>query len=241
MFTIDVKDIKKFERQILTFKEKALPHATKATINNAVYKAQQEARKEVKSTMILRNAFTIQSIQYDKATSLDINSQVAIVGSTQKYMSDQELGATKEKTGKEGVSIPSPYSSGESGLPRKRLPRSANAMKNIELMKGKKKGVNLRQRNFVAIKLAVQKKSRFVFLQLGKQKGIFRVMGGSMRGKKYQRPKELKKVHDLTHDSVKIPVNKWLYPSVMRVKALMPEIYVNELWKQIKKYNLFKD
>lgn len=241
MFTIDVSDIEKLEKHILEFKEKALPHATRNAINNGVYKAQQEARSEVKATMIMRNRFTIQSIQYDKAKSLKIENQIAIVGSTQKYMADQEFGETKNKTGKEGVAIPSPYSSGESGLPRKKLPRKPNTLRMIELTKGRKKGVSTRQRNFVAIKMAVKSKKRFVFLQLGKKKGIFRVLGGSMKGKKYQRPRELKKVHDMTYDSVKIPIHKWLYPSVMRIKALMPEIYVKELWKQVKKHNLFEN
>lgn len=244
MFTVDVSDFKKLERHLKTFKRTALPYATRDAINTGVYKAQLEARAEVKGGMITRNAFTTQSIQYEKSRSLKIERQIAVVGSTQDYMADQEFGGTKHKKGKEGVWIPSAYSSGEGSIPRKKLPRKPNDIRNINLLKGHKFGKTQKQRNFVAIKMAVKTNSRFVFLEMGKKKGIFKVVGGSIRKNKksgkYIKPKEIKIVHDMTHDSVRIPERKWLYPSVMRIKDIMPQIAVEAMWKQVKRHRLFK-
>ena len=92
---------------------------------------------DVKERMILRNQFTTRSIQVRQTKTLQVSRQKAAVGSTANYMEDQEFGAVKSKTGKQGVVIPTSYSSGEgkNAYPRTRLPKKANRMPSIRLGK----------------------------------------------------------------------------------------------------------
>ena len=129
MFAVDNRDIKKMERDIKTFAKDALPFATRKTVNDAAFQTQRIARVDVKNDMVNRNRFTVQSIQVDQARTLQISRQEAVVGSIADYMEDQEFGAVKSKSGKEGVAIATSYSAGqgENAQPRTRLPISSVA------------------------------------------------------------------------------------------------------------------
>lgn len=236
MLKIDDRQIKDLVGQLATFNRRALPHATKATVNGAAFKGQQIAREEVRTGMINRNRFTIQSIQVEQTRTLDVARQEAALGSTQGYMEKQEFGGFKNRTGKEGVAIPTQYSAGQGmgAQPRTRLPRKPNKIQNIRLKTRGKKGATRQQRNIVAIKLAATSGDKFVFLDLGRKKGIFKVIGG-------KRKPQIRMVYDMSEPSVRIPRKPWLKPSSDKTVQYIPEIYFKALTFQLNRLNLFKN
>lgn len=235
MFGIDTKQIKEMERDLKQFAAKAYPFATRKTLNDAAFQAQRIARTDVKDNMTNRNRFTVQSIQVEQTRTLQVSRQAAVVGSIADYMEDQEFGAVKSKTGKEGVTIATSYSSGEgeNAQPRTRLPRKPNRMQSIALQKRRKKGSSRKQQNFIAIRQAAATGRKFVFLDLGRRKGIFRVTGGKRRPK-------IKMVHDMTKQSVVIPKNPWLKPAFDETTRMLPAFYADALRFQLRRRNIFR-
>ncbi len=242
MFEIDDIEIKEFEKDLKAFADRAFPFATKATLNKAAFTAQKLARRDVSVKMVERNKFTQQSIQVNQARTLNVRLQSATVGSTADYMKDQEFGAVERKGGSEGVSIPTGYSAGQEGQQtRTRVPRKANKLQNIRLKNKSKKGSNRKQRTLLAVRQAVDTGNRFIFLDLGKRKGIFKVLGGRKKSSRgWPKGARLKMVHDLTRQSVRIPRNPWLKPAVDRTQILMPGFYRDALIFQLKRQGLFQ-
>ena len=242
MFHIDNKSIKRLEADLKAFASKALPFATKQTLNRAAFDAQKEARSIVSQKMVERNKFTRQSIRVDQAKTLNLRRQEAAVGSIADFMADQEFGSTKASRGRHGVAIPTSFSAGQQGQrPRTRLPRKPNKLASIRLKQGKRKPANKRQRTLFAIQDAVTSGNRTIFLDLGKTKGIFRVVGGR---KKFKRggPKgaKLKMLHDMSNKTVRIPRNPWLAPATKRTEKKIPGFYRDAIVFQLKRRGLFR-
>ena len=233
MFKLDDSAIKGLEKDLKTFADRAFPFATKATLNKGAFTAQKLARKDVSIKMVERNRFTQQSIQVDQARTLNVRRQAATVGSIADYMEDQEFGAVKRKGGSEGVSIPTGYSARQEGQQtRTRVPRKANKLASIRLSKVGSRASSRKQRNLIVIREAASGGNKFIFLDLGRRKGIFKVVGGKRRPK-------IKMVHDMTEQSIRIPRNPWLKPAVDRTQILMPGFYRDALIFQLKRQNLF--
>ena len=233
MFKLDDRDIKELEKELKTFADRAYPFATKATLNRAAFETQKIARKDVRVKMVTRNKFTEQSIQVDQARTLNVSRQAATVGSIADYMETQEFGGTERKGGSHGVAIATSFAAGQEGQqPRTKVPSKRNKLQNIRLQHRRTGGSNRRQRNLIAIKQASTTSNKFVFLDLGRRKGIFKVTGG-------KRSPRIKMVHDLTRQTIRIPRNPWLKPAVDRVNFLLPEFYKDALIFQLKRNNLF--
>ena len=233
MFIIDTKNIKRLERDLKRFACKAYPFATRKTLNDAAFQAQRIDRTDVAKNMIMRNRFTVRSIQVKSTRVLQVRRQYTVGGSTAGYMEDQEFGVTQYKTGKEGIAIATSYSSGEGeGVRiRRRLPKKANRIGSIRLSKRRKNG-SRKQRNFLAIRQAARSSNKFVFLNLGKHKGIFRVVGGKRRTK-------IKMVQDLTKQFVVIPKNPWLKPVFDETIRMLPAFYADAIRFQLRRKRIF--
>lgn len=227
--------IKQLEADLQQLKAKALPFATRNTVNRAAFDARTVGQRNIKRQMTLRNKWTLRSVQVDKAKTLQISRQESVVGSTVGYLETQEFGGVKRRKGKKGIAIATSYSSGEgeSSKPRKRLPRGANAMRRIQLKRGRRKGANKRQQNVVAVREAAAKKTKFIYMETARTKGIFRVLGGKKKPR-------VKMVHSLKEQSVRIPKNPWLRPAVLKVSKRMPEIHARSLQFQIDRLRLFR-
>jgi hypothetical protein len=227
--------MKKLESDLKQFAERSIPFATKKTLNDSAFAARAISQADIKTRMVNRNKFTMQSIRVEQTKTLQISRQTAVVGSTADYMEDQEFGAIKTKKGKEGVGIATSYAAGQgmNNQPRTRLPRKANTMAQIQLSKGRKKTYSKKQRNLVAIKEAAGSGRKFVFLDLDKSKGIFKVIGGVKRAK-------LRMVRDMSSGSVRIPKNPWLEPAFNEAKRMQPAFYADALRFQARKHGLFK-
>tara|TARA_R110002153_G_C13332612_1_gene498560 strand:- start:1969 stop:2682 length:714 start_codon:yes stop_codon:yes gene_type:complete len=235
MFSIDKRDIIQFEHQLKTFAEKAYPFATRNTINTAAFATQKAAKENIRNSMTLRNKFTERSIKVvpDKR-NLDVDKQVATVGSTAPYMAKQEYGDTETSSGKEGVAIATSYAAGQQGQkPRTRLPRKPNLLQNIRLSKRKSgRAGNKMQANLIAVKHAAESGNRYVFLDLRRGAGIFKVVGGKKRPR-------IKMLYDLSRKTVVIPKNPWMSPAVETTEPKILGYYKDSLEFQLKRQKLF--
>lgn len=233
MIEINSDQIQQYESDLKTFAKKAYPFATKATINRAAFTGRDIAQSMVKGKMIERNKFTRQSIQVDTARTLVVSRQFALLGSTADYMKTQEFGGTLQAEGKEGRPIATAAASGESSLPRKRLPRRPNKMRNIQLNRGSRAGANRKAKNKAAImQAAAGKGSRFVFLDMGRRSGIYRVLGG-------KRKPRLRKIWDMSRRTVRVPARPWLKPATDKAARELPRYYRDALLFQLKRQDLF--
>lgn len=235
MFGINDRDVKRMEADLKNFASQALPYATRNTLNQAAFTTMREAKEGIRDNMTTRNKWTERSVRVEKSRSLTIPRQSAAVGSGLDYMETQEFGGVERKTGSEGVAIPTSYSAGlaQNAKPRTRLPRKPNRIQNIQLRKRRGSGGSRKQQNLEAIKGAATSGRKFVFLDLGRRKGIFKVTGGKRRPK-------IRMVYDLTRPSVVIPKNPWLRPAVQRVEPQVARIHAASLRFQLKRLGLFK-
>jgi len=235
MFRISDKEIKQLEGDLKAFAHRALPFATKNTLNTAAFQARTLIQRDIDVKLISRNRFTKQSIRVEQARTLVIPRQAAIVGSIAPYMEDQEFGAVKVSKGKQGVPIATSYAAGQGQdvQPRTRLPRKANTMATIQLRRRRRKGSSRKQRNLIAIKDAATTGRKYVFLDLGRRQGIFKVTGS-------KRLPKIKMVWDMTRRSVVIPKNPIIKPAFDTVVQRIPTIYRDSIIFQLKRQGLFK-
>ena len=236
MFKIEDTGIRKLEQELRKFKKNALPYATRNTLNRAAFAAQREARDLVQERFILRNRFTVQSIRVNKTNSLDVSRQQATVGSIADYMEEQEFGGGRRKRGQHGVPIPTSYAAGqaEGSRPRLRLPRKSHKLTQLRLSKNRRlANLGRGRRNAAIVRHAVQEGEKFVFLDLGRRKGIFKIVGSKRKPK-------IKMLYDLSRPNIVIPPRPWLQPSVKKVEPMIPDIYRKSLEFQIKRQQLFQ-
>jgi hypothetical protein len=233
MFKINDDQIKELESNFKTFASRAYPFATKATINGAAFKSRELAQENIRNNMVRRNQFTERSIRVEQTKTLNVNKQQSIMGSIADYMEDQEFGRTVTRKGSKGKPIATAYAAGQEGQqPRTKVPRKANKLASIQLKRNKQAGGSRKQRNLVAVKQAAASGSKFVFMDLGRRQGIFRILGG----KKNPR---VRMVWDLSRTTVVIPKNPTIGPAATATRRLMPELYRSALIAQAKRHGLF--
>ena len=235
MIKINDEEIKQFESDLKTFASRAYPFATKSTINRAAFETRKEWQGNIREEMVERNKFTVGSIRVEMARTLNVSRQAATAGSIAPYMEVQEFGGTKTKRGKQGVSIPTSVSSGEGegSQPRQRLPRVPNRLANIRLSRKSPRARSRKQENFLRIQNAVKTGRKFIFLDLQRHPGIYKVTGGARNPK-------IKLMHDMSKKSVSIPRNPTLAPAVRTVEERVPQFYKEALVFQLKRQGLFR-
>jgi len=237
MITMDDEEIKQYASDLKTFAAKAYPFATKQTINKAAFGAQRGIKAAIGIKFTERNKFTQRSIRVEKARGLNVRTQEAVVGSTADYMETQEFGGQKARKGGVGVPLPTTISTGEGqGVkPRRKVPKGRMKLSKIKFSKtGKSKFKSKKQELFVKVLLASRSGNKFLFLDTGKKKAIYRVKGKG-RGAK------LSMTHDLSHTSVTIPRTKIIQPATIGVTKFIPQWYKKAMVEQLKRHNLFKD
>ncbi len=224
MIDIDTRQIAQLESKLRRLNTRGLRFAEVETINRAAFATMKESRQNVEQQMTLRNKWTQRSIRVQKAT---MSRSEAEVGSIAPHMETQEIGASEDAQGKHGVAIPTSVSSGEGRgrAPRQRLVRRPNKVSSIQLAKNKR-FASRKQRNAVAVKQAIRTGRRFIFLELQRRKGLFRVYGG-------KRNPRIEMMHDLTRRRVTIPRNPWLMPAAQHQAQQLPRYYAQALQRQL--------
>ena len=137
--SMDDRDVKRFARDLRAMRERAYPFATRATLNSAAFDAQNNYRRNASQRLTLRNNWTRQSIQVDKARTLRVSRQAATVGIVAPYLEKQEFAGTERGEGKS-----QPLATNESAniarnvRPRERLPTKRNLRRNVSLLRTRK-------------------------------------------------------------------------------------------------------
>ena len=223
------------KRDLKTFARRAFPFATKDYLDSAAFQTQDEARENIRQRMIQRNRYTVSTVQVEKAERRQPpRRQESAVGSTERYMETQEFGGSRRSSGKHGVPIPTTVASGEGrgARPRRRLPTRANQLKRITLRKQRTIGTR-GQRNVVAVRQAISSGRRYMFLDLQRAPGIYRV-GGSKSNPRVDL------IHDMSRRTVRIPPTPWLRPATDKVMPRLPGIYKRAMKRQLVRHRLFK-
>jgi hypothetical protein len=235
MLTMKDDEIKQFESDLKTFKSRAYPFATKNTVNRSAFVAQKEYRDRASEDLTLRNKFTVQSIQVEQTRTLSVGRQAAITGSTVEYMKDQEFGKNISRKGKRGVPIPTSVASGdgEGVRPRRRQVPRSRRLSSIALRRTTTGSPSKKQTNFLKIQQTAKSGRKFVFLDLQRHPGIYRISGGARRP-------QIKLIWDMSQKSVTIPRNPMLSPAVKTTERVIPFLYRESLIFQLKRHGLFK-
>lgn len=220
MFNIQTRQIREYERALKELSAKAIPYATHHALNEAAFDAMKGTKDNINDKMITRNTWTERSVRVEKAKRGPVASQKAVVGSTADYMEKQEFGGTKR-----GKSIPTTYSAGQSptARTRTRVPRKANRTGNIQLAH-QRRGSSRKQRNF----LAVRSGEKFVYLDLGHRRGIFRITGSKKKPK-------INMVQDLSRSRTPIPKTPTLGPAFLAAQDRLPRYYTDALRFQLRR------
>ena len=228
MFNIETSRLERLQEQLKWLNKKGIPFATNATINRAAFKVRSLSVDSFEEQFILKNRFTVKSVQVDKSKGLDISQQVAAVGSTQDYLKQQEDGRTLNKKGKEGVPIPTSASAGlpEQTKPRTKLTRKSNTLNLIKIKNRRPIRGSSKRKNAAAISLAAKSSPKFVFLDFGRRKGIFRIRGT-------RKNPELIMLWSLKNQSVVSPAHPWLKPATDQVTQKLGLYYAESLERQV--------
>lgn len=234
MINIDDREIRRMEKDLKLFARGAYPFATRATLNSAAFEARRMAQENIREDFINRNRFTEGSIRVDRAVGVSVDAQAAIVGSIAPYMGLQEIGGSTGSEAGRGQSIPTAYAAGQAmnAQPRTKLPRKPNRLENIRLRHSRKRGATRQQRNVAAVKAAAGSWKRYVYLDLGRRRGIFRVVGSAKRP-------TLRMVYDMSRTRVVIGPRPWLSPAVQKSSAKLPQFYAQALTYQLKRRGIF--
>lgn len=227
-----MQDVKQYESDLKTFARRAYPFATKATINQAAFETRRRAQADIESDFVLRNKYTTRSVRVEQARTLNVRHQEAIVGSVAKYLATQEFGGV-ERSGGKHKPIATTYSAGQGRgqQPRTRMPRRPNRLQAIKLKRrGRKTGSRV-QRNVVAVKQAAAGSDKYVYLDLGRRQGIFKVTGGKRRPR-------VNMVWDMSRLSVRVPRHPWLRPATLATQRHIPEYYRAALLYQLRRQGI---
>lgn len=232
LLVVDTREIHGLVRQLEVFSSKALPYAIRDSLNRSALAAKNVWADEIRSSMILRNRWTLGSLRVVNATGMDPRRMVAVTGSIARYMGTQEEGGKKTKHGKHGVAIPTKTASGEgrgSG-PRQRLVRGPMKLGSIQVQN--RTGISRKQRNAVSIRRALSNGKRFVYLELATTQGLFRISGG-------KRNPRLDMVWETRRPAVMIPRNPTLERALVRLDPHLPAIHLGALREQAARHRLF--
>ena len=224
--TANAAQVRQLEDKLERLNSRGILFAELETVNRAAFETQKDARRELGGRMTLRNAWSERSILVRKANR---QTMEAATGSTQPYMETQEIGGREEATGKHGVAIPTSVASGEGrgANPRRKQVRRPNKVSNITLARNARSS-NRKQRNAIAVKEAVRTGRRYIFLELQRRKGLFRVYGG-------KRKPRVEMIQDLSRKAIDIPKNPWLMPAANKQAQQLPRYYGDALARQLRR------
>lgn len=222
-----LEGIEDLQRDLHHVRAKAVPHAMRNALNDEAFAARKAWQGNLKKKLTLRSRFTDRSVRVDKARGTNMRTMRSVVGSVADYLPEQEFGAAVPKS-----AIPTGVASGEGRIPgseRRRLVRRPNLKRNIRLPRPI--GGPGKRRVAATIAQAKRKKQRFVLLEDGLRKGIFRVGGGKRKTK-------LSMVYDLSHRAITKKARPTLGPALEKVIRRAPAIHRRALKAQFRRAGL---
>jgi hypothetical protein len=227
MFKLDTREVKQLELAFGKMSKKSIAFASKYAINAMAFESRSKSIDRINDQFIIKNKFTEKSIQVEPTKTLYMKNQKSIVGSIAPYMEKQEYGGKESSRGKHGVDIPTSASAKQRAIPRTRVTVRDKMISNIRLNLNRRK--NKKQQNLINIKVG----GKFVFLDLGKTKGIFSVSGS-------KRKRKITMIHDLSRKSIRIQKRPWLRPVVLSVAGNAQKYFDVEMERQIDRLKIKK-
>jgi hypothetical protein len=232
----DVRQLRKLEEHLVTFKKKALPFAVSAGLNSTAFTARKEWVGQMERTFTLRNKYTTRSLRVVKSPARrTIESMSSRVGSPLAYLGERERGSTKSKRGKHGVAIPTAAASAQGkGSKRTRSIRRTNYLSALNVGKGAstRKGARGRgQRNAASIAIASRKGGGVVYLDLGRRKGLFRVEGR-------KKGIRIRMLYDLTRSTVTTRAMPTLGRTLAAIEPRLPRIQRDALLSELRRHRI---
>lgn len=221
---IDLRGIDKLQRDLQIMRKRALPHAVRQALNDEAFAGRSVWHAQMDQEFALRNRWTKASVRVDKARGTDLGRMRATLGSVADYVAEQEFGATVQKS-----AIPTGVASGEGRVPgsaRKRPVRRPNRKAQIQL-----RSQSAQMRPNAAVAQAKRRGERFVLLERGIRRGIYRLSGGKRRTR-------LDLVHDLSRNNITKRPRPTLQPTVDIVRGWAPGIMRRALIAQFRRHNL---
>jgi len=173
---VDTKQLLHSVRRLELISSKSLRNAQLDTINDLAFMTKRSAERITNEDLTLRSRYMTKTMRVKRA---DKRSMTSTVGSLSEGLAKQEGGFTERASGS-GVAVPTSYASGEKRAPKRlRQVRKANRVGNIRL--DKTRYASRKQQNAAQVRQAVDGGNRYVYMDLGKVKGLFRVYGGKRK------------------------------------------------------------
>lgn len=218
------------QRELETIAKRSVPFAARETVNNLAFEGRAAWQDEMRQTLTLRNRFTASRALVDRARGLRMSSMEARLGHTEEYMRLLEEGKP-EKAAKRFRAIPTEVAAGQArgslSAGRKKAVRPSAIISRLGSLTVKGAGARSRKANNArAVQGAIRSGRRLALLDLGKGKGIYRIMGGKRRPK-------LSKLYDLTRRRTPKPRTPTLERALKRALAKGPAIAFAALEKQL--------
>lgn len=219
---VDLSDFKRLTRDLEKVSQVAVPYGVRNGLNALAFEGRRIWQEVLGETFILRNDWTTRRLHVDKATGTTITGMRSVLTSPDAYLDTQEEGGTSDHVVPTGVAT----GEGRGADPRRRLVRKPNRVSVITLGTRPRTAASRRQGNAIAVRMAAASGNRFVFLNLGKRKGLFRVTGGGRTAK-------VDMVWDTRSKSHRIKAKPTLGPTIRRLElkasAIMERAFVEQL------------
>lgn len=213
---------------------KALPEATRYTLNEMAVQTWKSAKMDLKKTFTIRNTWTARSLGFQKVGSTnDIDRMESYAGSREDYMREQEEGISRSATGKHGEPIPTTHASGD-GQARQRKKRIMRKfyLGRLKVAQGlydraKREAGSDKQVLPLLVRMAKKQRKKVIFWKSDKRKqGLFQIDGD-----------RLPMIYDLTEKRIVSRPRRWLTAATEETIPKMRNIYGKALFFNLRKYS----
>lgn len=224
---IDTRELTRLQWALNTLKTTSVKFAQRNTINDMAFDAMRGAKDNIRNDFINRNTWTERSVKVNRARR---TGDYAEVGSTEEYMRKQEMGGDGEKYNATG------NASGEGArtVPRKKAVRPRLWINKLHTTRlshnrlgvvkgGRRRIVNRKQANIIAVKQAKDAGARYVVQDRGFGKvGLYRVFGT-------KRKPRTELLYRLRRDRNRIKTHMWLQPAAEQSMGRGKKFYFSRM------------
>jgi len=231
--TVELRGVDKMQRDLQTMARRSVPFAARETLNTLAFEGRKIWQAELQESLTLRNQFTTRRVLVDRCRTLKMTAMEATLGHTERYVADLEAGKS-ERAKRSARAIPTEHAAGQGkgswagGRKRDvRKPNLVGALGNIK----RQPGSSRKARNARSVRQAIKNGKRLVYLDMGRRKGIYRVMGG-------KRKPTIRKVYDLSRRVTPRPKVPTLQRTLAKALVLAPSIAHAALLRQLRRNNV---
>lgn len=249
MFSCELKGIKEMVRDLKKARKSAIPHAVRSALNTAAFDGRHIWQREIRQEFTTRNQFTERSVLVERAKGTNLKGMQAVLGSAAPYMGDQETGSKVRGRGRHKAIPFAPAAGLPDGSKRTKLVRSRFRLSAIAIAKNP--GRSSKQRNAIAISMAVRKRQKAAILleRPGGGKGLFTVSGGRRRTSirrsrgghvlKVRTGKmRLRLLWDMGHSSVRVPRAPTLQRTLKLLQPKLQHIFAAAVVEQLRRHRI---